>query len=79
MTAIKILPVLSSLSAGLGTYVLYKGSFAYESFPFYASNKLIEEMGQRNKKRKRAQFIGVTLLLLAVLFQIIAQCLSANP
>jgi hypothetical protein len=45
--------------------LLCRGSFAYEQPSFYANRKSMEEMGKRNKKRRRYQRAGLGVLMIS--------------
>jgi hypothetical protein len=73
--AIKILNVSSSFFGLIGTYILFKGSFAFETMPHYMSTQLATEMSVRNAKRNRHQKCGVFFLVLSFILLILAQFL----
>jgi len=61
----KIIGVLSAISGAGGTFLLYKGSFAYEQFPYYTSRASVAEASQRNRRRQRLQRAGLSLIMLS--------------
>ena len=66
-TIAKIVEIASAVLGATGTGFLYKGTFGFEGFPFYANHKRITDMSARNKRRLLMQRTGLTLLLLSFL------------
>lgn len=73
----KALGIASAVAGALGTALLYRGSFAYESFTPYTNPNLVEEMKRRNVKRRRFQQAG--LLLLMVSFALAGISVAVSP
>jgi hypothetical protein len=77
MTALpKIVGLISALSGAAGTWLLYKGSFAYEQLMPYVNNAMIDEISKRNKKRHAFQRAGLILIMISFLLAGIGVLLS---
>ena len=62
---VKALNVAASFCGMIGTILLFVGSFAYESLSPYSNMDIVEQMRQRNRKRRIQQRLGVVLLVAA--------------
>jgi len=72
---VQYINIASAACTAIGTIVLYRGSFAYETMARYMNEKLIEETYKRNRKRLILQRSGVVLILAGLGLQTIAQFL----
>ena len=72
---IQYLNIASAACTAMGTIVLYRGSFAFETMPHYGSLNSAKEMSDRNQKRLLLQRIGVLLILAGLVLQSIVQFL----
>jgi hypothetical protein len=61
----KIVGLISALSGAVGTWLLYKGSFAYEQMAYYSNHAMAEEVGKRNKTRHSLQRAGLILIMIS--------------
>jgi hypothetical protein len=73
----QILNFVSAVSGMIGTLILFKGSFAFESFPFYGDNEMIDAMAKRNRRRSLMQRIGLLFILVSFMLQGISQFFPA--
>jgi hypothetical protein len=55
----------AAVLGALGTGLLFKGSFTYESHGGYMTPQLVQKMGQRNLPRQRLQRAGLALLTIS--------------
>jgi hypothetical protein len=53
--------------------VLFRGSFAFESFSAWADEKYVKDVTARNRRRTLLQRIGLSLLMVSFALQGIAQ------
>ena len=59
----KAFALVSALSGAVGTGLLFKGSFAYESPAFWADDAMLNDMRDRNRHRQLLQRTGLGLLM----------------
>ncbi len=55
----------AAVCGAVGTFLLYKGSFAFESPAYWGSPQLTANMDARNKRRRLLQRTGLLLLMLS--------------
>ena len=72
---LQYLNIASAACTAIGTIVLYRGSFAYETMPHLMSIEMANEMSKRNKTRQNFQRAGVSLILIGLGLQILVQFL----
>lgn len=59
--------LIAAALGAVGTFLLFRGSFAFEAPAFYSSPQLMAEMVARNARRRRLQQWGLRLLMASFL------------
>lgn len=73
LTPGKALNIFAAMLVAVGTVLLFRGSFAYESFGMYHSRETIAAMSARNSRRRLLQRLGLSCLLGGVALQAVTQ------
>lgn len=76
MSASGLINLIAALFGVLGTILLFKGSFAFESIGSYANPVIIAQMNSRNRRRDLLQRLGLFSLLIGFSLQAVSQFLS---
>lgn len=71
-TASGALVILSAISGLAGTLLLFKGSFAFEQFPYYTNPEMIKQVSARNRRRAAFQRTGLSLLACSFILELIS-------
>lgn len=69
----RMISLVSAVFGILGTLLLFKGSFAFESPSVYMSSQMVDEMNARNIRRLLLQRLGLMGLVVSFLLAAIAQ------
>ena len=59
----------SALCGMMGTWFLFKGSFAFEAPPVWMNHGMVRTISNRNSRRAIFQRIGLTLLMISFALQ----------
>lgn len=70
------LNILSASAGMLGSFLLYRGTFGFESVTVWMSEEMAHETRTRNLARHRTQRAGVAFLFVAFPLQVVAQLWS---
>ncbi|MGO8738184.1 hypothetical protein [Rhodoblastus sp.] len=73
LTPGKWINLTAAACGAVGTFLLFKGSFAFEAPAAYMNKQLIDEMIARNLRRYRFQRAGLSLLMVSFLLAGAAQ------
>jgi hypothetical protein len=76
MTPSKIVSIVSALFGAIGTVLLFKGSYAFETPTSWMSDEIEKAMQKRNAQRRLLQTLGLSSLLISFVLAGIAQFLD---
>jgi hypothetical protein len=76
MTAGRWINLAAAVLGTAGAIVLFKWSFAFESFAYWTTAELVKQQSARNLRRQTMQRIGLALILASFILQGIAQFLQ---
>jgi hypothetical protein len=63
----KGIQLAAAACGAVGTFLLYRGSFTFESPGFWVDEALLQEINARNRCRQRLQRVGLAFLMLSFL------------
>jgi hypothetical protein len=65
LTIGKTIALASAVAGAIGTLLIYRGSFAFESPGFIVDDELMKKINARNRRRHILQRLGLGLLMIS--------------